>query len=105
MHRFWSSVTTPLLAAAAPSVIVEIGAEAGDNSRHILSFCIENKTRLYVIDPVPALDIAEFEAQSAGLAKVLAQKSLDALKTIPAMDVILIDGDHNWYTVYNELKK
>ena len=23
---------------------------------------------------------------------------------LPAMDAALIDGDHNWYTVYNELK-
>jgi cephalosporin hydroxylase len=26
------------------------------------------------------------------------------LSTLPPMDAALIDGDHNWYTVYNELK-
>ena len=30
--------------------------------------------------------------------------SLNAIPRIKAVDVFLIDGDHNWYTVYNELK-
>ncbi|CAG0878766.1 unnamed protein product [Cyprideis torosa] len=29
--------------------------------------------------------------------------SLDAIKEIDACDLVLIDGDHNWYTVFNEL--
>ncbi|MEZ5167505.1 MAG: hypothetical protein R2695_13815 [Acidimicrobiales bacterium] len=30
--------------------------------------------------------------------------SLDALRHTPAFDVALIDGDHNWYTVYHECR-
>ena len=30
--------------------------------------------------------------------------SLEALPEIRGADAVLIDGDHNWYTVYNELK-
>ena len=30
--------------------------------------------------------------------------SLDVLDRCGAFDVALIDGDHNWYTVYNELR-
>ena len=30
--------------------------------------------------------------------------SLDVLPTLEPMDAALIDGDHNWYTVYNELR-
>jgi hypothetical protein len=29
---------------------------------------------------------------------------LSALKGIKAIDCVIIDGDHNWYTVYNELR-
>lgn len=30
--------------------------------------------------------------------------SLDAIPTLETMDVWIIDGDHNWYTVSNELE-
>ena len=30
--------------------------------------------------------------------------SHDVLPTLPPADVALIDGDHNWFTVYHELK-
>src|SRR5699024_517351 len=30
--------------------------------------------------------------------------SLNVLGDLPPVDAALIDGDHNWYTVYNELR-
>ena len=30
--------------------------------------------------------------------------SLDELPRLEKMDAVIIDGDHNWYSVYNELK-
>lgn len=105
MHRFWETVTYPLLLASEPDAILEIGAEYADNSQHILGFCKNHNAMLYVIDPVPAFDVEKFERDSAGHAKVLQAISLNALNDIPKFDLVLIDGDHNWYTVYNELKE
>jgi hypothetical protein len=105
MLRFWETVTYPLLLASESKAIVEIGAEHGGNSSYVLDYCRDHDAKLYVIDPLPKFDTEKFERDSGGHAKVLKAKSLDALREIPHFDFILIDGDHNWYTVYNELKE
>jgi cephalosporin hydroxylase len=61
-------------------------------------------SELHVIDPVPRFDPAEHEAQFPGRYVFHRALSLEVLPTLPPVDVALIDGDHNWYTVHNELK-
>src|SRR5262245_16696813 len=59
---------------------------------------------LHVIDPAPEFDPSEHEEQLKGRYFFHRAPSLDVLPTLEPMDAALIDGDHNWYTVYNELK-
>ena len=50
----------------------------------------------------PAIHRAAFRAlRVEGTYEAL---SVDVLPSLEPMDAALIDGDHNWYTVYNELK-
>ena len=61
-------------------------------------------TELHVIDPVPEFDPSEHEQQFPGRYIFHRDLSRDVLDTLPAVDVALIDGDHNWYTVDLELR-
>jgi hypothetical protein len=103
LHRFWSSVIKPVFEALEPRVIVEIGADRGKNTANILDYCRKNDAIVHVIDPLPKFSIEQWEAEWSE-ATFHQQLSLAALPSIEAMDVVLIDGDHNWYTVINELK-
>src|SRR3954452_11848420 len=101
MHRFWPSATKPLLDVVQPAVVVEIGAATGVHSRLLAAYCRENGATLHVIDPAPRFDTAELAAEGAVVHEAL---SLDALPAIGAADAVLVDGDHNWYTVQAELR-
>ena len=59
---------------------------------------------LDVIDPEPAFDPAEHEERFPGRLRFHEAPSLDVLPTLGPVDAALIDGDHNWYTVHNELR-
>ena len=103
MRRFFASVVKPLLDLAGPARIVEIGAAEGVNSALVAGWCESHHAHLDVIDTAPRFDSAAFEREHPA-AKVHVGRSLDLLPCLPPPDVALIDGDHNWYTVYHELK-
>jgi Methyltransferase domain len=100
LHRFWSKVIRPILIAAQPDVVVEVGAGAGGHTRHIARFCRSRGTTLHVIDPAPRFEPAELGDEVVFHREL----SLDALPGVGPVDVALIDGDHNWYTVNHELR-
>ena len=103
MHRFWLRFILPLLLAASPRRVLEIGAEFGWNTRRLLEIGREQGFFLDIIDPAPHPVFHETLAEFEGNYAFHPHKSLDALPLIPAADFILLDGDHNWFTVYNEL--
>lgn len=104
MHLFWESVVKPLLSITQPSSIVEIGSDCGANTLNLLGYVQECGGVLHVIDPVPKYSVEEWQHRYGEFLVFHKDRSLDALPKIERMDVVLIDGDHNWYTVYNELK-
>ena len=103
MRRFFESVVRPLLDIVSPRRIVEIGAAEGINSGLVASWCEGRGSRLDVIDTAPRFEVDMFENDYPA-AKVHVGRSVDILAQLPVADVVLIDGDHNWYTVYNELR-
>ena len=106
MRAHWDAVVKPLLEAASPRVVVEIGVFRGANTEQLLALAGERDFVLHSIDPEPApsLDVAELESRHGERFVYHPQTSLEALADMDAVDAVLIDGDHNWYTVYNELK-
>src|SRR3954447_22882881 len=104
MHPFWQSVIKPLLMARGSKILVEIGAEEGRNTRNLLEYCREQGAMLHAIDPGPKFDVAAWTKAFEGRLVVRQGLSLDVLPTLGPFDTILIDGDHNWYTVFQELK-
>jgi hypothetical protein len=103
MQRFWETVIGPVLDAVQPKIIVEIGSDQGGNTVNLLGFCGRTGATLHVIDPAPKYDASKWQESHEELV-FHEDLSLNALPSIEDFDVVLIDGDHNWYTVFNELQ-
>ena len=103
MFPLWEVAIEPVLRAANAKRIVEIGALRGETTVKMLD-ALGPDGELHVIDPVPEFDPTEHERTFPGRYVFHRALSLEALPHLPVMDAALIDGDHNWYTVYNELR-
>jgi cephalosporin hydroxylase len=103
MRRFWEPVIEPLLDAVAARRIIEIGAGRGKQTVRIARWCRRHGATLDVIDPAPQFDAALFGSASVAHVRIHVARSLDVLAGLLPADVVIIDGDHNWYSVYNEL--
>ena len=101
MKYFFERIVKPFIIESHYYNILEIGAEYGYNTDKLIS---NASTNLTIIDPCIAFDL-EAKYKGKTQIKVLKGLSLNFLPKISGpFDSILIDGDHNWYTVFNELK-
>lgn len=103
MFPFWEKVVAPVLEAAEVKRLVEVGALRGENTRQILD-TVGPEAELHVIDPVPDFDPEEHAKQFGGQYIFHRDLSINVLGELPLMDAALLDGDHNWFTVYNECR-
>lgn len=103
MYPFWKIAIEPAIRAADARRVVEIGALRGDTTTRMLE-SLGPDAEFHVIDPVPDFDPSEHEKRFPGRYIFHRDISHNVLPQLPPMDVALIDGDHNWHTVYNELK-
>ena len=105
MIEFWNTVTRPLLEALEPRVIVEVGMFQGATTAKLLEFAEGRDTVVHGIDPAdpPDFDLEGFREAYGDRFVFHNDTSLAALPRIRDADSVILDGDHNWYTVYNEL--
>lgn len=103
MFPFWHDVVAPVLEAAAARRIVEVGALRGEHTELMLER-LGPDAELHVIDPHPEFDPDEHMQRFPGRYVFHRSLSVDVLGALPAMDAALLDGDHNWYTVFTELQ-
>ena len=100
MNYFFRKVLKPYIISNRYKNICEIGASEGDNTEKLLKIkglCIT------IIDPCIDKDLVA-HYRSKDCVKIMKGNSLTMLPRIHApFDCMLIDGDHNWYTVFNEL--
>jgi hypothetical protein len=87
-----------------PRSIAEVGAYAGDLTRLLLLWAERADARVIAIDPAPQ-GLLEELAQQRGELELIRETSLEALEHIPLPDVVILDGDHNYYTVSEELRR
>jgi hypothetical protein len=100
----FSDIILNALRIADAKEIVEIGAEYGGMSAMLADHATEAGGRLTSVDPMPKPAFVEWANENPHVRHV-AKKSLDAFGELGGVDAWLVDGDHNWFTVYNELKQ
>lgn len=106
MRIHWDSVVRPLLVALMARVLVEVGTAFGGTTTRMLEWAGAHNGVMHAIDPAPhpKLDLDELRRQYGDAFVFHRALSLDALTRIRDPDFVLIDGDHNWYTVSQELR-
>jgi hypothetical protein len=99
----FSGITLPLLDAAGATKVCEIGAEHGGNSTVLGGWLADRGGVLTSVDPAPSPAFMAWAAANRNLVRHVPALSLPAIPTLEPQDAWFIDGDHNWYTVYEEL--
>lgn len=96
-------ILVAVLDAAQARSVTEIGAYAGDLTKDLADWAEGRGGEVIAIDPFPqpALGRLGEERDSVTLVE---EPSFDALRHIPRTDAVVIDGDHNYYTVTRELQ-
>jgi hypothetical protein len=90
------------LDAVGARSVAEVGAFAGDLTRLLADWAAGSGARVQAIDPAPQEGLVRLADGNAQL-ELIRQMSLDALPALELPDAIVIDGDHNYFTVSREL--
>lgn len=98
-----SELIRPSLNAAGVTSIAEVGAFAGDLTRVLVDWAGGAGASVVAIDPAPQPGLEALARERPEL-QLVRETSLAALPAIPMPDAIVIDGDHNYYTVSEELR-
>ena len=91
-----------LLDAASARSVLEVGAYAGDLTRLLVAWADGAGASVAAIDPAPQPALVALAERHAAL-RLVRETSLDALPREEA-DAVVLDGDHNWHTVFEELR-
>ena len=98
-----AELSLPCLDAAGARSVVEIGAYAGDFTRVLMAWAAGHDARVSAIDPAPEPGLVALAEAHPGL-ELIRATSLEALPEIPLPDAVVVDGDHNYWTVREELR-
>lgn len=93
----------PALKICGARRVVEIGAEHGGMSARLAEYTAEHDGELISIDPSPSPAFISWIAATDGVTHI-AQPSLEVIGNQRNIDAWVVDGDHNWHTVFNELQ-
>jgi hypothetical protein len=100
MVNWTSKFLKPYIKACGYRSICEIGSSRGENVDVLLQL---PKISISIIDPCLDSDLSK-KYENNDNVTVYKGLSLDVLPKISEQyDCVIIDGDHNWYTVFNEL--
>ncbi len=98
-----SELMIACLDARRAQSVVEVGAYAGDLTGVLLDWASGSGATVWAIDPSPQPKLIRLDEERSDL-ELVRDTSLEALKSIPIPDAAIIDGDHNYYTVSEELR-
>jgi hypothetical protein len=91
------------LDAIGAKTVVEIGAFHGKSTNEMLAWAERAGAKVIAVDPEPQPDLREIASAHPEL-ELMEGTSHDALPGLPDADAIIIDGDHNYYTLSEELR-
>ena len=91
------------LDAAQPASVLEIGAYRGELTAELLEWAAGSGARITAVEPEPPSQLLELAGAEPAL-ELLRETSHDALRRPDRPDAVVIDGDHNYYTLSEELR-
>ena len=98
-----AEILFPCMEAASTSSVLEVGAYRGDLTRVLLEWAAGREVSVTAIDPEPPEELLALTSEHPEL-ELVREPSHDALPRLPLADTVIIDGDHNYYTLSEELR-
>jgi len=98
----FAEILSAALHIAGAGRIVEIGAEFGGTTSLLAEHAAAMKGELVSIDPSPKQAFIDW-CNANPAVRHIATPSLETIRGLENIDAWVIDGDHNWFTVFNEL--
>jgi len=98
-----AEVMIPCLEAAGARSVAEVGAYAGDLTVLLADWAAGRGGRVVAIDPSPQEALERLDRERDDV-ELIRQTSLEALPELELPDAVVIDGDHNYWTVSEELR-
>jgi hypothetical protein len=98
-----AEVMFPCLDAVKPKLVLEIGAYRGELTSVLLDWAAPGGVRVAAVDPDPPAELLELEKEHPEL-ELVRETSHEALRHLSLPDAAIIDGDHNYYTLSEELR-
>jgi Methyltransferase domain len=99
----FARIVLGLLDAVGAKSVIEVGADRGDFTAELLRWAKGSGAKITAIDPEPATELAELESRHGEL-NLVREPSPEALRDVPLADAIILDGDHNYWTLSGELR-
>jgi methyltransferase family protein len=99
----FAEILIPCLEAAGARSVAEVGAYAGDLTGLLLDWGERSGAKVIAVDPEPQRELEMLHERRPEL-ELLGETSLEALRRIDLPDAVIVDGDHNYYTVSEELR-
>jgi hypothetical protein len=93
-----------LLAAVEPESVVEVGADRGDFTAELLQWAGGAGAKVSAIDPEPRPELLDLAERSPAL-NLIRRPSPDALAEVLPAGAVILDGDHNHWTLSGELRE
>jgi hypothetical protein len=98
-----AELVLPCLEAVDARSLIEVGAGGGGLTRELLEWAAGRNGTVTAIDPSPGEALLELAEQNPAL-ELVTQTSHDALPSLARADALVLDGDHNHYTLSRELE-
>jgi hypothetical protein len=93
----------PILDRVGARSVAEVGAYAGDLTGMLLEWAERSGAKVVAIDPKPQPELVALGEHPQ--LTLIEQTSERALAELELPDALIIDGDHNYYTVRHELER
>ena len=98
-------ILTRLFSIVGANSIVEVGAENAKITAKLVEYLRPQNGKVLTVEPFPGVELEEFAKKNPERVILYKGISLDYFKNIETFfDAVILDGDHNYYTVLNELK-
>jgi hypothetical protein len=98
-----AELMVPCLDAVDARSVFEVGAYAGDLTGLLLEWAARVDARVVAVDPMPQRELVAMGEERSDL-DLVREPSLEALEHLELPDAVIIDGDHNYHTVSEELR-